>query len=271
MVIYAAYTDIYQPNPASIDANFKLIRPTVGSNFEGGIKWESVDQKLNVTLSGYYIRKHGFADYVGCTLTDQSRCSPNTSAVTPGSLVDTAYCCYVYNDRARERSFGADVEVTGEIARGWQISVSYDYNKNFPRDPATYAGLRQPLQSYMPNHLYKIWTTYEFSNGSALRGLTIGFGINGQSKTFVADQYCPEVQPVVPYGCKVDTLPINFSDTGHIIFGASLGYKVSEQLRVDVQAENLLDKSYLETVGYIYGGNFYGAPRNVKVSLRGKF
>ncbi len=49
-------------------------------------------------------------------------------------------------------------------------------------------------------------------------------------------------------------------------------YRLSKTWSLSVNLENILDKTYYQTVGTsTTGGNWYGAPRSVTVSLRGKW
>lgn len=51
----------------------------------------------------------------------------------------------------------------------------------------------------------------------------------------------------------------------------SAEYKLSEQLGLTVNLNNVLNKTHYHTVGTRARGNFYGESRNFRVTLRGKF
>lgn len=67
------------------------------------------------------------------------------------------------------------------------------------------------------------------------------------------------------------TVTYYFRVPSYAVFSGRIDYRVSEQWALAVNLENIFDKIYYQTVGGTTGGNWYGAPRSVTVSLRGKF
>jgi len=103
----------------------------------------------------------------------------------------------------------------------------------------------------------------------------VGLGAQYRSKTFIADSYCKAFYTAEedPFRrCRPgQTVRVFFNDPGHVVLSANLGYEVNSNLRFDVQADNLLDKTYYDQVGGLSAGNWYGAPRSFKISMRTKF
>jgi outer-membrane receptor for ferric coprogen and ferric-rhodotorulic acid len=280
--IYATYADIYIDQSAFLTRDNQPLHPITGANFEGGIKWAPNSGKFNMNLSGYYTKQRNFAssdchyqfmeDDPSWVPDDTPLCSGTEPGI--GDTVNQLYgCCYKDNPTRENISFGADVDVSGQISRNWQISASYNFNKNISRDGSLdiVTGRPKPLISYSPRHLYKLSTSYQFADTSRLRGLDVNFGAQGQSVTFVSDGYCPETFPDPTQGCRVDFVDVHYTDPGHVIFSLGGSYKVTPNLSLQFNVENLLDKTYFAQVGGINGGNWYGTPRNFTVTLRGKW
>jgi outer-membrane receptor for ferric coprogen and ferric-rhodotorulic acid len=276
---YATYADIYVDQSAYITRDEVPLRPITGGNFEGGIKWSPDSGLLNFNISGYYTKQHNFATkdcHDSGLESDPDWVSDGTPQCTNpnGGRGDTSAsyssCCFKDNIDLEKISFGADVDISGRINNNWEIAVSYNFNKNIFRGPDQFGpdGKRNPLLGYSPRNLYKIWTNYKFSDSSNLNGLELNFGAQGNSKTFVTNFYCPQF---IDDGCAVDHKLVNFVNPGHILFSLGGSYKINSNIVLQVNIENLLDKTYLAQVGGIGGDNWYGAPRNFAVTLRGKW
>jgi outer membrane receptor for ferric coprogen and ferric-rhodotorulic acid len=58
---------------------------------------------------------------------------------------------------------------------------------------------------------------------------------------------------------------------GYTVASLTVGYRISRNLKLALNVDNLFDKRYWEKVSGTSRQNFYGAPRSVSVSLRGTF
>ncbi|WP_296615428.1 TonB-dependent receptor [Sphingomonas sp.] len=268
----AIYTDIYVNQSNYLNKDGSPMPPITGGNLEGELKWQSPNQKFNATISSYYTKQHGDA-FFDCGYDGGPACTTTNSTSDPNQLNQQTQCCYKTNPAYAKISYGLDFELSGEIRRNWQISFSYNYNKNFIKgDDVLFNGQRKPLDSFEPRHKYQIWTTYTVGKTSKLAGAVVGFGIRGQSKTFVSDGYCKSFvlnQDTGEQDCG-EFQSVLFTDPGHIVFSGSLGFKLNSKMGIDVQVENILNSTYYETVGRLGSGNWYGSPRSVKVTLRSK-
>jgi outer membrane receptor for ferric coprogen and ferric-rhodotorulic acid len=129
---------------------------------------------------------------------------------------------------------GVELELTGELARGWNLGAGYTYTAS--RDAA---GLRAVTQ--IPRHSAKLFTTYRLSG--ALNRLTVGGGVNWQSQSGYVGE---------------------FQQAGYAVASLMARYTFSPQLSAALNVNNLFDKHYYSGLS-AYGG-VYGAPRNVMLS-----
>ena len=273
LTAYAGYTDIYISNASKLDINQNPLGPVTGSNWEAGLKWAARGGKLNLSLAAYSTREKGL--------------SLNDNSVPSHQISEGVFCCYVQDPNAIEKSQGIDAEATGEIIHGWQVSASYTFNQNeyvgsdIPAVIGVNAGTS--LISIQPKSLYKLWTSYDFGAARKtgwLSGLTISGGVNGQSSGYYAGATCVNLLPPNPVNgnsscvsnSAPNTIPYSFTVPAYAVFSGRIDYRFSGIWSLAVNLENILDKTYYQTVGPTPSqGNWYGAPRSVTVSLRGKW
>jgi outer-membrane receptor for ferric coprogen and ferric-rhodotorulic acid len=285
--VYATYSDIYIDQSSLLTKDRNPLLPVKGMNLEGGAKWAPRDGRLNVTFSGYYINQKNFAQSFCHTQQQEDApnwvddgsgiCTDRPTGGTTTNLVSTETCCYIQDPNQKNISYGVDFEVSGEVARNWQVAASYTFNRNF-FSPRRSDGLsrKAPLLTFSPPHLFKVWTSYRFNDGSMLQGLTLNAGAQGQTATRVVDGYCQNPRDTdgdgnIDCDYENDYKTAYFSDPGHIVVSLGGIYEFNKNLSLQLNIENLLDKKYFATISGLRGGNWYGAPRNVAVTLRGKF
>lgn len=269
LTAYAGYTDIYVSQANLLGHDRNPLPPVTGSNWEAGLKWAARDGKLNLSLSVYKIQKKGFATI---DPPDSSEFEELGNGVT---------CCYIVDPDALRESKGFDIEVTGEIVTGWQVAASYTNSEN--RQKGGYFGVNEenrevPFVSIQPKHLYKLWMTYDFKsagNIGVLSGLSLSGGINGQSSAYNAGSIClgdlVSPFPTTPSirRCSIPEEPFEFTVPGYAVISARIDYRLSKTWSLAVNLENILDKTYYQTVGSTpEHGNWYGAPRSVTATLR---
>ncbi|MEJ0037883.1 MAG: TonB-dependent siderophore receptor [Gammaproteobacteria bacterium] len=266
--VYASYTDIYVNQENYLDEQLNGLPPGTGSNMEVGIKWEALGGKLNSSFAAYRI--------------EQKNSPVSTGTYGPwesnyGRSPDLFHvCCYAIAPdwMGIGLSQGADAEVTGEILPGWQLSASYTWNKNELSGRALGSYNGTPLESRAPQNLYKIWSSYRFKGDGWWNRLTLSGGLNGQSSAFQAGSACTVYNAPNPttgaVTCKTTT-PYSYTQKAYAVLSARIDYRLTNTWDLAVNGNNLTDKVYYQTMGGSTGGNWYGDPRNVMVSLHGKF
>ncbi|WEK45171.1 MAG: TonB-dependent receptor [Candidatus Andeanibacterium colombiense] len=285
---YVGYTDIYVSQALYLDGDLNGLDPLTGSNVEAGLKWQSPDGRLNVSVAGYRIRQKGFAALDGAydsNVTDEDMANgiyyyfvaSNGRRVPNATIGDHLNCCYASDPNQRLHSDGIDAEMTGELAAGWQIAASYTFSRNKMEGTtfADSAGL--PFVTIAPEHLYKIWTSYDFGTaGKAgwLSGLTLSAGINGQSSGYRAGFACDDLGPPNALGvsaCESPEKPYEFTVPAYAVLSGRIDYRFSKIWSLAVNLENILDKTYYQTAESVYSGNWYGEPRSFTATLSAKW
>jgi outer-membrane receptor for ferric coprogen and ferric-rhodotorulic acid len=266
LTAYVGYTNIYISQARSLDVNRNPLNPVTGGNWEGGAKWSARGGKINASIAGFRTRQNGFGLF-----------DPSLGYERVGSQT----CCYRVNENATLESTGLDFDFTGELLPGWQVSASYVFNKTIQKGSSYGEGEGMPFVSIQPKNIYKLWMTYDFgagNSGGPLSGLAISGGMNGQSSGYRSGMTCVEFtgQPDPIYGgqeCAEGAfLPFSFTVPAYTVFSGRVDYKISKTWSLAINLENILDKTYYQTVSDIVeNGHWYGAPRSFTASLRAKW
>jgi outer membrane receptor for ferric coprogen and ferric-rhodotorulic acid len=220
---YASYTGIFSPQTYR-DRNNRVIDPLEGKNAEAGIKGDLLNGLLSASLSVFRMRQDNLAEMD----TDQLVLPDGSNA---------------YHTIKGATAKGFELEVSGQIQRGWQLTAGYAHSRI--EDPQ---GKR--LQTSQPLNNFKLWTSYELAGVG--NGLTLGGGLNWQGDIYQ--------DGIGPNGER-------FTQHSYALLALMARYRISKQLSATVNVNNALDKHYYST-GY---GNYYGDPRNVAVSLNYRF
>jgi TonB-dependent siderophore receptor len=238
---YASYTDIYISNANTLQLNGQPVAPTTGYNEEVGIKWQRPDKKLNGSLAVYNIDQTNFPWFTGF----------GQYASTFGIIGDGKSCCYDTVGHS-EISRGVDVELAGEITKGWNFSGSYTYD--YTEQKGIHVSVvGAPTYSQQPRQLVKLYTTYAFQSEGWLKNFSVGGGLNFQSDTFFAGYEFFNEQK------------------DYAILNLRAAYKLYEHWNIGLDVTNVTNTKYFQTLGAEGGGQFYGQPTAFTLSLKGKW
>lgn len=211
--VYASHTEVFKPQPGYVkDFDGNTLPPETGTSTEIGAKAELASD-LTASLALFRTLQDPYAEYVQET----------------GSYVS----------REGLTSKGAELELTGEIAPGWQITGGYTYTTTKDKQ-----GERAVLQ--IPRHSVKVFTTYRL--GGAWEKLTLGGGVTWPSE-IRSDMTTPAQAP-------------------YSLVSALARYDSTDNVSATLRVNNLLDKEYYTGLP-AYG--VWGAPRNVSLSLSARF
>ena len=232
--VYASYTEIFNPLTAT-DVSGAVLDPVTGEAYEMGIKGEFYEGRLNTSLAVFRINQ------VGTAQDDTSGPNPCLPNYTSG------YCKVA---AGKSRSEGFELEVSGEVLPGWQVNGGYTYTTTeYLKDTVSNTG--NVLRSTDPKRQLKLFTHYRLPG--AYDAWTVGGGVSAQSSIYSR------------------TGAAEASQSGYAVYNAMLGYRFNDHYSVQLNANNLFDKTYYKKVGANATGYYYGDPRNVALTLRGTF
>jgi outer membrane receptor for ferric coprogen and ferric-rhodotorulic acid len=139
---------------------------------------------------------------------------------------------------------GYELELSGELARGWQAQGSVVMNTSNLESAST-----------TPEHQFKLGSSYRFGGG-ALQGLTLGGGMRWQS------------------AISTSRGTATLRQDAYWLFDLMARYQVDRHLSFTVNVDNAFDKKYFSGVtNFTSQGLFYtwGMPRSVNLSARYDF
>ncbi|GGN12735.1 TonB-dependent receptor [Dyadobacter beijingensis] len=153
--LFANYMNGYQNYPSIVqpDGSTLQVKPIYAIQYEGGVKAELFDKKINTTLSYYYI-----------DIDNAVRYGSNSFAFQDGKQV----------------SKGIEWDFTANPAQGLTMTLGYGYNNNRILGAEN---LDRNISGNSPQHVANYWVNYQFQSG-ALRNFGLGAGGN-----YVSDAY----------------------------------------------------------------------------------
>jgi outer membrane receptor for ferric coprogen and ferric-rhodotorulic acid len=243
---YVSYSEIFKPQAQRLQGpstSNKTVEPMVGKTYETGIKGELFDGSLNVSAALFYTKREHEA------IRDPAYASQ--SVLYGGS------CCYLAQGEVVSK--GVDLEASGEVLPGLMVMGGYTYTNTRNRQTS------KAFSSVTPKHLAKLWAVYTLPDAWA--DWKVGGGVTAQSINYVSGtSYRLDAG-----GNVYDEVPFDFSQGGYAVWDAMVEYRVDEHWTVALNGNNLFDRRYYETVNTAEYGNYYGAPRNYMLTLRGTF
>ncbi|MBK4989192.1 TonB-dependent siderophore receptor [Pseudomonas sp. S36] len=247
--LYTSYAEIYKPQTEYIDSAFTPLKAITGNTYEFGTKGELLDGRLNISSALYYIKRNNeaIADFYGS-----------------GPAGNQNNCCYSASGEVVSK--GIDTEISGEVMPGWMVSAGYTFNINRQTNAANAANQNKPISTQTPKHLFKFFTTYQLRGD--LERFKVGLGATIQSANYVSGS----VQRRLADGSLSDAVDdYNYIQPGYAVWNSLVEYRIDKHWTAAVNANNIFDKKYYQTVDSSSYGNWYGAPRNFALTLRGTF
>ena len=236
---YLSYAEIFRSQANQFTASGDRLEPATGNNIEAGVKGALFGGRLNASLAAFRILEE-----------NRSQSDPFNPSPCIGS--PTGGACFIAEGEVRSQ--GMDTELSGQLLPGLQVSAGYTWNQTKYLRDRTATGVpsaneNQPLSTFTPRHLARIWANWQ-PNGSAWE---LGGGVNAQSETYKTGG------------------ALRFEQAGYAVWSARVGYRINRNLLASVNVNNIFDKHYYRTLGSTSGNNWYGEPRNVTATLRATF
>lgn len=238
--VYGTYLEGYQPQSNTVtllpntgtyfwtDQSAARFKPLVSNLKEVGTKATLIHGKLNLNAAFYEINQQNLL--MNANLPE-----------FPDSMVT----------RGAERSRGFEADLTGYLFRQLQVYASYSYiDAKIVRDnnPALIGARKQNT----PMHSANLWTRYNCSQLSGLRGVGVGAGL----------QY---------NGSRIPWFDRSFVTPAYLLLDMALYYQPAMgHMMVALNVNNVFDKTYW--VGaQSYQRLFPGTPRNIMLTATYNF
>ena len=240
--LYASYADSFTPqappaNRARPDG--RPVEPLVGNQYEIGSKLSLMKQRLLLSVAAYQITQ-------------------DNRLVNPPELPD------VVLQAGRVRARGVEAEATGQIVPGWRINGGYTYTHSeyLEDNEPQFEGIT--LMPIIPKHMVKFFTNYAPVDGP-LAGASVGGGLTWFSSTYGGNPALFNANGTLRTRSSI------VRQDAYAVVDLRAGYKLTKQLSVSLNVNNVLDKSYYSRISSTGRGNFYGTPRTVFGTIRYTF
>ena len=201
---YASWSRSFSPTlAAQFGPSGQPFSPETGRQYEAGLRTSGLHGRLSSSLAFYRIR------------------ASNLLITNPGNPLASIQI-------GKVESKGIEVDTSGHILPGWNVTFAYAYNQaTIAADTLYPAG--NVLQN-APRHSGSVWTVYDVRHG-AFRGLSFGGGIQTRSFRYVD----PADDVILPGYARVDAMVA-------YVFGPP--NREQKRYRLAVNIQNLGDRRY---------------------------
>ena len=230
LTFYASWSRSFSPTLAvQFTPGGQPFEPEHGNQYEFGVRTSELHGRLSSSLAFYRIR------------------ASNLLITNPGNPLASIQI-------GTTESKGIEVDTSGRIRSGWDITFAYAYNEARIVADSVYP-VGNTFQN-APRHSGSVWTVYELQHGP-LSGLSFGGGIQARSYRFVD----PSDDVVLPGFGRVDAM-------ASYVFGPA--HRDEKRYKISVNIQNLTNRHYYET-GNTPTVIFPGSPINVLTNLQVRF
>ena len=229
---YVSYTSIFNPQTER-DRTGRYLEPVEGNNYEAGVKADFMNGRLRASAAVFRIEQNNFAVPDIDPVTNEPYLVPGTTDVASRPAQGTV-------------SKGYELEMQGEVLPGWDISVGWSHFSAKGADGVD-------VQAHQPRQVFRMATKYEF--GGRLDGLSVGGSLRWESRPPQTAQ-----NPATAETEQVGQKP-------YALVNLMAAYDLTEQVSLQVNVNNVFDKTYYNTNSW-FGGYIFGEPRNARVTLR---
>jgi outer membrane receptor for ferric coprogen and ferric-rhodotorulic acid len=138
---------------------------------------------------------------------------------------------------------GFEMEVSGEVQPGWQVSAGFSRN-------ITHDRLRARLNTAVPQNTAKLFTSYRIAGIG--KGLTMGGGVRWQNQI---------------YTDNLGAARARFTQPAYAVVDLMARYAVTDTVALTANIGNVFDKVYYTTTG----NSYYGTPRSLRLGVDVRF
>ncbi len=216
--VYASYSQSIKPQTVIAYDQYgnSDFPPEGGEQYEGGVKFESADKNLNVTLATYEINRTNVVVPSGT----------NFTVATGNAIAGQA----ISRLDGKQTSKGVEAELQWQPFPNWQIQTGYAYSKAYIAQSVTnpYSVGKDLVNA--PRNSGNFWTRYNIPRG-ALAGLGFGLGT-----VYVGTQWSGDPTTLLYY-----RLP------GWTRVDSAIYYKFGHRYDVALNIHNLFDRRYISS------------------------
>ncbi|KQN49447.1 ferrichrome ABC transporter [Serratia sp. Leaf50] len=144
---YFSYSESFEPTPGA-SATFQPFKPSIGKQYEAGLKYIPDDRPISLTAAVYQLTKD------------------NNLTVDPANINFSVQSGVI-------RSRGVELEAKAAVNANINVIASYTFTDAKYTHDTHYQGQR-PVE--VPRNMASLWADYTFHE-SALSGLTVGSGV----------------------------------------------------------------------------------------------
>ncbi|NCE89694.1 TonB-dependent siderophore receptor [Pseudomonas sp. L13] len=221
--VYVAYGNTKTPSQASVnDSCFRAGRSGVSTNncnadpeesvtYEVGVKWDVLDNDLSLTAA----------------LFRNDRTNYRVASSDPTNLSGEQPL------DGKARVDGMTLGMTGSLTPNWHVFANYTYLdskvlqsvSDYTREQTGIDTAEGAPLTLTPKHAMSLWTTYDLPHD-----WQVGYGLTTQSRLYLASAHNAPTAP------------------GYTVHRAMLSYRVSPELLLRLNVNNLFDKFYLSRI-----------------------
>lgn len=227
---FASYASIFNPQEER-DRFGNYLDPIEGESKELGLKAEYLGGRLNAGLTLFQIDQDNLAQ-------------PDTGQLVPGTNPPSQ----AYRPAQGTRSRGFEVDVSGEVAPGLNLSVGW---AQFKAEDA--AG--ETVNPSHPRKVLKLFSTYRFPG--AWNRLVLGGGVNWVSSH--------HGEGVAPSGA-IDRI----TQPSYTLLNLMARYEFNPATSLQLNIDNATDERYYSQIGF-FSQYAWAEPRSVLLTLKHRF
>lgn len=224
---YFSYSESFEPT-AGIDFFNTPFKPTIGQQYEFGMKYQPPGYNAFITLSAFH-------------LTQQNVVTPDPDPEHVGYSIQTG----------EARSQGIELEGKASLDVGLDMTAAYSYTDTKVTKTNEANQLGKNL-TYVPEHQASLWLDYTHKHGEFV-GLGLGGGLR-----YIGANYGDLSNSQKAPSCVLVDASVHY-DLGKV-------HSKLSGMRLGVNMNNLFDREYVVTCGE--GSCYYGDRRSVLASLR---
>ncbi|MFZ6769879.1 TonB-dependent siderophore receptor [Undibacterium sp. Di26W] len=215
--VYASHTEIFNPQ-SEVDVSGKTLDPVKGKGDELGIKVELFERKLNLSAAVFKIQQNNAAEQAGYIGTK------------------------TYYKGIDAQSQGFELDASGELAKGWNLSAGYTQLSLKGSDD-------KDVKTYVPRKLFRLSITYQLP---FMPQAKVGGSLNWQGDTF-----------------RDEGSGIIIRQDSYATMNLMARYDVNQNFSITANLNNVSNEKYLTSL--YWSQSYYAAPRNGSVTINWKY